>query len=126
MSLTCEARQHFRQTDTGNRCLDRLELTADPFRSVGLGIPGVDVAGRSLEVEQKHRLRFAEPIASLDRSVGLRASFVAQNIWQGEPEERQRPGSEQIAAGWRIAQTAARPEEGEHGTTRGMRQRERS
>ena len=50
--LTGQHRQHLAELHARGGCGNRLEFAADVNGRIGLGVPGIDVAGRALQVQE--------------------------------------------------------------------------
>ena len=91
--------QHFGELRTpGSLVSIGLKTLRDVVGNVVLGVPKVEVAGTSLEVEQDNALRLTPSRTTADPLVGRRL-LQAKKIGQAEAEHRGAADAQQIAAG---------------------------
>ena len=92
---------------------NRAQLAANLQRSIGLGIDKLDLAGRTVQVDQDDRLGAAERFGSR-RCLRRRRALASGQIGQAHAGQSQPADAEQIAARHAAAKLPSRSKDSQH------------
>jgi len=91
-----QLRQQFGELDAGQLGVDGLEDALDLVRHAVLGVPQIEVAGTTLEVDEDDALGLAEA-GSIDAGLLLRLCLQAEQVGQRDTEDGRAAYPQQVA-----------------------------